>query len=123
MNLLTIEHETKGTDATNYQVNNLPEFRQRISELNFEIKNHLFIKNKNGEKKFPVLATFENLYEVGGKKSFYIVFTRDSKNKDVSPTIDVVFQDPFFDTGISHFMFEQDKIDNLPELQFIKKNL
>jgi hypothetical protein len=117
--LFSIEHEQQGIDATNYNVENMVAYKERINQLNFDIKNHMFIKEKNGKKIKPVLTTFENSYEIGGKKTFYIVFPKNKEVKNSSETIDLVFDDTFLDTGISHFVFQKEKINQLPTLEFI----
>ena len=117
--LLTVEHDISGIDVTNYGVNNMPEFKERMNELNFQIKDYLFLRTEEGKKIRPVLTTFENLYEIGGKKSFYVVFPKEQEIKMATENLDIVFEDPFFDTGINHFMFKTEKIDNLPPLQFL----
>lgn len=117
--LLSIEHDIAGSDISNYGVRNLMEYKKRINELNFNIKDYIFMKNGDGTKHKPVLTTFENVYEIGGKKSFYLVFANRQKGKSVPEILDIVFQDPFFETGINHFVFKTQNIDNLPPLQFI----
>lgn len=117
--ILSIEHEVSGIDISNYGIQNISEFKRRISELNFNIKDYIFLKNENGKKSKPVLTTFENSYELGGKKTFYIVFAKEQEKDIDAKKIDIVFEDPFFDTGINHFMFQTEQIDHSPILQFI----
>ncbi|WP_298487870.1 hypothetical protein [uncultured Maribacter sp.] len=117
--LFTIEHQIPGVDATNYNIQSVSEFKERVSKLNFQIKEYIFFKTENGKKFKPVLTTFENLYEIGGKKTFYIVFSKVKEIEDDSDKIDIVFEDPFFETGINHFVFDKKKIKCLPELLFI----
>jgi hypothetical protein len=117
--LLTLEHEVSGVDVTNYNINNVPEFKERMNELNFQIKDYLSLKTKEGQTIRPVLTTFENLYEIGDKKSFYVVFTKEDEVQDKPEELDIVFHDPFFDTGINHFVFKTKDIDNVPDLKFI----
>ncbi|UII80108.1 hypothetical protein [Flagellimonas sp. CMM7] len=117
--LFSIEHNAHGIDATNYDVQNMVGYKQRINDLNFELKRHLFVKGQDGEKISPVLTTFENNYEVGGKKTFYIVFTNTNVDEEENKSIDIVFEDPFLDTGISHFVFKKKNIEEIPTLEFI----
>lgn len=117
--LLSIEHELAGVDVTNYGVRDMPAYKKRISQLNFNIKDYLFLKDGSGQKSKPALTTFENLYEIGGKKVFYIVFSKEQNDYTPPEHLDIVFEDPFLETGISHFVFKTDDIDNLPPLQFI----
>jgi hypothetical protein len=118
--LFSIEHDIQGIDATNYDVQNMVGYKQRINELNFGLKEHLFIKGTDGKKIRPVLTTFENSYEIGGKKTFYVVFPKIPSIQQKTESVDIVFDDPFLDTGISHFVFKKQNIEQqIPTLEFI----
>ncbi|WP_303423487.1 hypothetical protein [Tamlana sp. 2_MG-2023] len=119
--LLTITHDDENVDASKYGVTNMSDYSQRIKDLSFNIKESLVLKTDSGEKYNPVLTTMENLYEIGNKKSIYIVFSDDYKNVLKSEKLDIVFQDTFLDTGITHFVFKRNKIDNLPHLNFLNQ--
>ncbi|MBP2832844.1 hypothetical protein J8281_11665 [Aquimarina sp. U1-2] len=116
--LLTISNENANVDASNYNVANLREYNQRIKDLSFAIKKSLVLKTSSGKKYEPVLTTMENLYEIANKKAIYMVFTDDQKEIVNSDRLDIVFHDEFLDTGINHFVFQKEKIDNLPNLNF-----
>ena len=116
--LLTISHDKETVNAGNYDVANLSEYGQRIRDLSFNIKDVLVLKTSSGKKYKPVLTTMENAYEIANKKSIYMVFSDDQKEILNSEQLDIVFQDSFLDTGISHFVFEGKKINNLPNLNF-----
>ncbi|SNZ01681.1 hypothetical protein [Flagellimonas pacifica] len=117
--LFSIEHDMHGIDATNYDIQNMAAYKERINELNFGLKQHLFIKGSEGKKIRPVLTTFENNYEIGGKKTFYVVFPKTDEEQWKTESLDIVFDDPFLDTGISHFAFKKQHIDQIPTLEFI----
>lgn len=117
--LLTIAHDNTKVDITNYNVFSMPEYKQRIEELNFKIKDYIYLKTEKGKKYAPVLSTMENIYEIGNRKSIYLVFSDDKERILSTETLDVVFQDEFIDTGISHFVFKKKNIDNLPVLTFL----
>ncbi|WP_132065886.1 MULTISPECIES: hypothetical protein [Aquimarina] len=116
--LLTISHDEETVNVSNYNVANLSEYGQRIRDLSFNIKEVLVLKTNSGKKYNPVLTTMENAYEIANKKSIYMVFSDDQKEILNSEQLDIVFQDTFLDTGISHFVFENEKINNLPNLNF-----
>lgn len=116
--LLTISHDEETVNVSNYNVANLSEYGQRIKDLSFNIKEVLVLMTNSGKKYNPVLTTMENAYEIANKKSIYMVFSDDQKEILNSEQLDIVFQDTFLDTGISHFVFENEKINNLPNLNF-----
>jgi len=119
--LLTIIHDDENVDASKYGVSNLSDYSKRIKDLSFNIKESLLLKTSSGNAYNPVLTTMENLYEIGNKKSIYIVFSDENEDILNSEKLDVVFQDTFLDTGITHFVFESKKIDNLPNLIFLNQ--
>lgn len=119
--LLTIAPDDKKMDATTYGVSNMSDYSQRIKDLSFNIKESLILKTDSGQRYNPVLTTMENLYEIGNKKSIYIVFSDDKKHILNSEKLDITFQDTFLDTGITHFVFKRKKIDNLPNLNFLNQ--
>lgn len=119
--LLTFEHDEKGVDITKYGVTDMIEFKKRMNTLNFGMKEFVHLRGGDGIKHSPVLASFENIYEINNKKTFYIVFSKDLiKDKDLKD-LDVTYVDEIFETGISHFVFDKEKIDKLPKLNFIHK--
>src|SRR5690606_6423925 len=115
--LLIISPEDTGVDVSKYGIFNMDEYKQRINDLNFNIKERIYIQTDNGEKYHPNLTTMENLYEVSNKKRIYLVFAENEAISN-SKTLDVVFIDDFLDTGINHFLFKKDKIDNIPQIKF-----
>lgn len=117
--LLSIKHKNAGVDITNYNVADMQDYRRRIADLNFRIKETVRLKIANGTEFSPVLSTIENTYEIGGLKSIYLVFSDKSGEVLNSNTLDIVFNGGFLDTGISHFVFKKEAIENIPTLTFI----
>lgn len=116
--ILSIQHQSHGIDATNYGIQSMAEYKNRIAQLNFDMKKYLFVKDENGKKTSPVLIAFENAYEIGGKKSFYVVFSKKAGGENETGTMDIVFEDPFLDTGINHFVFKKSALTQIPKLEF-----
>ncbi len=116
--IFSIEHQSKYVDASNYRIHNLSQYKSRIAQLNFDIKKYLFIKEGNGDITPPVLSVFENAYEIGDKKSFYLVFPKNIEKKEEMGMVDIVFVDPFLDTGINHFIFNKNAFKQIPKLEF-----
>jgi len=116
--LMSIENKT-GSDASTYDVYTMGDYKQRIEQLNFNMKKAFVLKTSSKKEFSPVLTTLENLYEIGNKKLIYMVFS-DAENEILeSETIDIRFEDTFLDTGISHFLFQTENLDKLPKLTFV----
>ena len=62
----------------------------------------------------------EHVYQLKPGRDFNIVFAPSDENELISirkkPELDIVFEDGYFDTGISHFIFKQEKIKNIPPI-------
>ncbi len=117
--ILTMKNQNASVDITNYGVTDITEYKSRISYLNFDIKDHVYIKTESGRKIKPVLSTMENIYEIGDTKSIYFVFADENEEVLKSNTLDIVFEDNIIDTGISHFLFAKKFLDNTPTLNFL----
>ena len=126
--LMTIAPESStnfsSTDQVEkYNIGSLEEFKDRMLELNFGMKEYIHLKTSAGEKYHPILATMENVYTLDNKKNIVIVFGDIKEGKSIleNEKLDVVFEDKMFDTGINHFVFEKENLLNIPELTFINK--
>ena len=115
------EQEEIKHDITQYNVFSEEEFKRRFHELHFNINEHIWINHEAGKVK-PGLSMLESTFELGGPRKFYLVF--DAQNEwgalNKLEKLDIVFNDVFFDTGISHFIFKQQDINNIPKLSFWK---
>jgi len=121
--VLTIEHEDKAVDPTYYNVMDMPEYKERIRKLNFNMKEHIYIKGNDGSEITPVLATMENIYQVSNKKTLYLVFPNTDNKLNEAEMIDLVFEDTFLKTGINHFKFSNKDLNRLPKFNFIKNGI
>jgi hypothetical protein len=96
-------------------IGNYQEYQQRVMQLNFNLGE--FLELHAGKQVFkPTLSTMENTYGVTEQRNFYLVFSdADEKTTLLAETeLDLTFQDEIFNTGISHFIFQKDKIEYLP---------
>jgi len=121
--VLTIEHEDKAVDPTYYNVMDMPEYKERIRKLNFNMKEHIYIKTDDGSEIAPVLATMENVYQLTNKKTLYLVFPNTNNQLNKSEMLDLVFEDTFLKTGINHFQFLNKDLNKLPKFNFIKNGI
>lgn len=124
--LLTIgpdDREVAGGDVMFYDVLNKEDFRQRVQDLNFEIGKYISLSA--GNRQFaPKLHALENTYGLGKHRNIYLVFANDESNGSLltGKKLDLRFNDEIFQTGISHFVFEKQDLDGLPELKFLAVN-
>lgn len=117
-----LSKEDPNANILHYDVSNMPEYDQRVRELNFNMKDYIYIKTSDGKIHRPVLATMENIYHLSSKKDIYLVFADETTQGSLtnSEELDLVFEDGIFDTGINHFVFSKKHLNNLPEFAFIK---
>jgi hypothetical protein len=108
------------TDDILYRgVSNQKDFKRRVNELNFGIEGMIKLLIA-GKEYYPVLAVMENTYGTSSSKNFYIVFSSDDKKKigKAWEEADLVFSDEIFETGINHFIFKREAIENIPVFNF-----
>lgn len=120
--LLTVSfdgHDTPPGNVLFYGINDPKEYKRRIEALNFAIGDYVSVRA--GGKEFrPLLSAFENLYTVGNKRTLYLVFGEDEHNRGLlgADTLDFTFQDWIFESGINHFVFNKEHLDNTPKIDF-----
>lgn len=121
--LLTIgpdDREVAGGDVMFYNVLNERDYKQRVKDLNFDIGKYISLNVKNHQLA-PKLHTLENTYGLGNHRNIYLVFADDKINGSLltEEKLDLKFIDGIFQTGISHFVFEKQDLDGLPEIKFL----
>ncbi|MDP2684160.1 MAG: hypothetical protein Q8P20_03820 [bacterium] len=121
--ILTIDPGLNISDPTYYNVGDLSDYKERIQEMNFNMKDHIYILLGNGKKIFPLSTSMENIYDLQTKKTIYLVFPDNDNILSKADLLDFVFEDTFLNTGINHFQFYKKDLDNLPELNFIKNGI
>lgn len=102
-----------------YGSESIQEYKERAVQMNFTMEDQFRLKTENGEF-FPVLCNLENTYSAVGHKNFLIVFADTDSNQGLmaAKNLDFVFTDEFFNTGINHFVFDKEQIDDVPTLVF-----
>jgi hypothetical protein len=91
------------------------ELKSRINFLNFQFGT--LIEMSDGEKSIsPALCILENTYNLNDGLNFLIVFEKDGSNI-LTKNIDIKFLDLVFDTGIHHFYFNKNDINNVPTIK------
>lgn len=120
--LLTIQPDKSGGaegDVLYQGVENYREYKQRVMQLNFGIGNYVSIK-AGGQEYKPVLSTLENTYSVTNHRSIYLVFSENETQRGLleAENIDFVFDDELFGTGINHFVFDKETLQQLPPINY-----
>ena len=112
--------EKSTQDVLYYNLQSVEEYKQRIMEMNFSPGEYISLKTDCGVYK-PVLSTMENVYNIDPKRSLYLVFADNEENQGLlnANELDLVFEDYIFDTGINHFSFNKNKLDNIPVFSFL----
>lgn len=120
--LLQINIE-KGTrdNAMFHGVQGMADYKKRIHQLNFQFSDFMSL-NFDDKSCKPKVWTFEDTYNVGNKRTVYVVFSEPELQKQLQSTeeIDIKFNDEIFGTGISHFNFKADALESVPKINFWK---
>lgn len=97
------------------EVYNYSEYKARVLDMNFEMGKYITLK-AGGRTFSPVLSTLENTYSLTEKRNIYLVFAGEKSQKELlnAPRLDLIFADELFHTGINHFVFKKENIQNLP---------
>ncbi|MBO9703619.1 MAG: hypothetical protein J7604_25670 [Sporocytophaga sp.] len=112
------EGEKKG-DLMLTGISNYREYKERVFDLNFNLEEYVeLIAGK--EVYEPVLSGMINGYDLTNKKEFYLVFSekQGQQGLDQSKEMDLVFDDEFFNSGRTHFLFKQEHLASIPQFVF-----
>jgi len=100
-------------------VKNYKEYKERILNLNFKLEDYVELEVED-DSYIPVLATMINDYDMGSKKEFYLVFSeKEGQAKlDQSEELDFIFDDEYFSSGRTHFIFKKEQLASIPQFVF-----
>ena len=114
--LLTVTPESEEESDVMYRgVGSFEEFRSRAMSLNFKVKD-LMTLNYGGKQTPAVISTMENTYGLHQRRDVMVIFARDEEAWERADTIDCVFDDRIFNSGIHHFTYTVDDIRRIPTL-------
>ena len=113
--ILTIAGKDDEAGLFYYDVNNKQDFEERFKALNFGISEYITLR-VDGKEYRPILHNVENTYELTKKQNVHLVFS-EIPEFEHAEKIDFIFEDRFFDTGISHFVFDKKDLDQLPPVK------
>ena len=104
-------------DVMTQTVSTVTDFKSQSHHMNFEMQEHLSLKI--GDQVFkPVLVELENTYELTQHRNFMVTYALDAATLASDyKSIDFVYQDELFGTGIHHFLFEQRAIEKTPTIK------
>jgi hypothetical protein len=111
---------TKNENLLYRGIQGYKEFAVRKNILHFKMDRLISLKTGGKEYK-PVLTNAEVLDEITREIKIWASFSSDPflKNGEISfpgKKLDVVLEDPFWDTGVNHFVFKRDDIMRLPDV-------
>lgn len=117
--LMTIKLDEGERDIMYEGVSNYIDYKQRVIDLNFDMGEYVYLKTPTGKCR-PILSTLENSYSLVGHRSIYLLFgdcdaISTPQNQD---TLDLVFEDEIFETGINHFLFKKEDLQNIPSINY-----
>ncbi len=103
-------------------VANYEAYRDRMMQLNFNVSEYFRLETAEASY-IPVLANMENLYNLSGQRTLYLVFTPLNENDDLlsADQLKLKFSDAIFNTGINYFGFNRFEIEDIPGIH-IRKN-
>ncbi len=116
--LFTISND-QDKDIMYYKVQTIEDLKTNVLDMNFNLQDYIWI-SINGQEIFPTLLHMEGTSEIKNSKTFYIVFSNSQDTSDLFniSAIDIVFKDVFFNTGITHYKFQKDNLNEIPKIGF-----
>lgn len=119
--LLTLspDHENKAErDILFENTQSYEDYQARMHAMNFQMGEWVTLK-EGGKVLKPSGSFMENIYSLGNQRSICFVFPEESTmTEDTKEELEFVFQDAFFGTGVTHFTFRRDAMNQLPEFNF-----
>jgi hypothetical protein len=103
-----------------FGVSSYQEYKQQVNALNFRLDKYLTLETDQGSYR-PVLTHLQNYHNLKEGIDFMIAFapTKDQPSDlTEASTYNLVFDDRFFGTGISRFVFQRDDIEQAPAINF-----
>lgn len=101
-------------------IQNYTDYKERIHQLSFRMKEHWVLKMPNGQEIVPILAHLENTYGLTEYRKLHLVFpaTVATTNLYETASWDIIFQDAIFETGRHHFVFWKKDWAKVPEMSW-----
>lgn len=111
-----VSREGKESDIMLSGVHNYQEYVSRFMTMNFRIPEFVTLR-AGGYESAPVLANSENSYGLTTKRDVLLIFPNDPKIWK-SEILTISFDDRIMETGISHFAFRCEQLQNVPSIRY-----
>lgn len=115
-----VDGDVKKGDIMYQGVKDYEEYKRQLYAMNFDIENDITIKI-DGKTYRPVLSNLENVYGLTESRNITIVFVPETEKEQsfyLSEEVQFSYEDELFDTGINHFTFYRENINNSPTFTF-----
>lgn len=116
--MLSFGFEGRSGDVMLAGIGSYQEFSERALELNFNMGEYVSLVTDGGTSYKPVLATLDNTYGLAETRNVVLVFVDEHHHTALgeAKTLDLIYNDNVFNTGVHHFVFSRDAIDNRMKL-------
>lgn len=114
------ERKVEGSDVMYKNVAEYKEYAERVQTMNFDMEQYVTLRAGKNEYK-PVLSAMENTYGLENKRNIIFVFVPkeiDDKSIRLSENMEFVYNDEMFDMGKNYFVFNRNKINNVPAFSY-----
>jgi hypothetical protein len=115
---VSVGNEYQAGDVMMAGVSTYEEYADRMIQLNFRLEERIRL-HVGGKELAPVLFHMENTFGLTQDRNIHILFADPVLEQDlqVLPKLDLVIEDWVFETGISHFVFQEANLEKIPLLR------
>ncbi len=109
--------ENLSGSVMNLGVSNRHEYKQRSIEMNFRMGERFQLRI--GDRTLsPSVVEMVNTYDLTKDRDLYIVFPdQENTPKEFTEDLELIYYDDLYETGIHHFRFKKDDLNQIPSLQ------
>lgn len=115
-----VDGKLKEGDVMFQDVRDYESYKERLYAMNFDVE-HLTTLKLGNKTYRPVLSGLENVYGLTESRNITLVFVPEEQKEKVfyaSESLQFSFDDEIFNTGINHFTFSREDLDNVPSFIF-----
>lgn len=104
-------------DVMTHGVSGMEDYAARMETMNFRLEESIELRVGDRVLK-PVFVHLENTYGLTNDRNLHLVFEGAGLGlpQEQPEDLDLVFDDPVFGTGINHFRFQREALNQLPRL-------
>jgi hypothetical protein len=111
---------TKGNGDILYKdIESFGDYVERVHTMNFSLDEYMILEC-GGTRYKPTFSFFENSYSLDPRRKAIVMFTPAKSDKPLvgAESMNMVFYDEIFHTGIHRFSFEKSALQNIPMFPF-----